>query len=187
MIEPEVEPLRIPTVVDAPESPSFRAFGSGDFQVFLTEPMKYKVGSTHDTITVPKGFVTDFASIPREFWTEFPPTGEYKLAAVVHDYLYWEQPCTKEQSDDLFYIAMREQGVPLATRLIVYGGVAAGGRSAWEANRIEKAARKPRYIPSGYDHPPANMSWPRYRDTLTAHGFVQDTTRKAASTLLRAW
>jgi hypothetical protein len=40
-----------------------------------------------DRIYVPRGFVTDFNSIPRIFWRIAPPT-EYGEAAVIHDYLY---------------------------------------------------------------------------------------------------
>lgn len=41
-----------------------------------------------NTVIVPKGFRTDFASVPRIFWGIFPPaTGRYIRAAVVHDYL----------------------------------------------------------------------------------------------------
>ena len=35
----------------------------------------------------------------------------YTRAAVIHDYLYWAQPCTREQSDNLLMIAMKESGV----------------------------------------------------------------------------
>ncbi|TKX30643.1 DUF1353 domain-containing protein [Campylobacter estrildidarum] len=37
---------------------------------------------------VPKGFITDGASIPRIFWSFFPPyRSEYFSACVIHDYL----------------------------------------------------------------------------------------------------
>jgi len=51
---------------------------------------------------VPAGFVTDFASTPRALWSVIPPTGRYQLAAVVHDFLYWDQGCTREQADTVF-------------------------------------------------------------------------------------
>jgi hypothetical protein len=45
---------------------------------------------THDgnVLFIPKGFVTDFATVPQFLWALFPPLGEDKLAFVVHDYLY---------------------------------------------------------------------------------------------------
>lgn len=37
--------------------------------------------------TIPKGFITDGATVPRLLWPIFPPTGRYLSAAVLHDYL----------------------------------------------------------------------------------------------------
>lgn len=40
------------------------------------------------TVTVPKGFVTDLASVPRWLWWLFAPHDpQYAAAAVLHDYL----------------------------------------------------------------------------------------------------
>lgn len=39
-------------------------------------------------IRVPKGFITDFASVPRILHSVLPKTGKYGKAAVLHDYLY---------------------------------------------------------------------------------------------------
>ena len=35
------------------------------------------------TITVPKFFTTDFASVPRILWSIFPPVGNYSSAALI--------------------------------------------------------------------------------------------------------
>jgi hypothetical protein len=40
-----------------------------------------------ETYTVPAGFKSDLASIPRLFWAILPPFGRYSKAAVIHDYL----------------------------------------------------------------------------------------------------
>lgn len=62
------------------------------------------------TVTVPAGFFTDYASIPSYFWRILPPTGWYRLAAVVHDYLYTEDlsRCSKCVADCVFFQAMGE-------------------------------------------------------------------------------
>lgn len=39
-------------------------------------------------ITLLKGFVSDAASVPRPFWSIFPPTGRYMAGSFVHDELY---------------------------------------------------------------------------------------------------
>jgi hypothetical protein len=43
--------------------------------------------STGVEITIPKGFVTDLATVPRIFWGIISPSGRHDLACVVHDYL----------------------------------------------------------------------------------------------------
>ena len=55
---------------------------------FLTAPISWTPNPGQDAygaVTVPTGFVTDFASIPRIFWSALRPDGEYAYAAVVHD------------------------------------------------------------------------------------------------------
>lgn len=41
-----------------------------------------------ESLTVPAGFVTDYASIPQRLWSLYSPHDVYSRAAVVHDYLY---------------------------------------------------------------------------------------------------
>jgi len=56
---------------------------------------------------VPKGFRTDFASIPKIFWSILPPDGKYILASVVHDYLYTVKPCSRKEADRIFLKLMK--------------------------------------------------------------------------------
>ena len=64
----------------------------------------YDVGhkDSGDRITVPIGFVTDFASTPPAIWWIIPPWGQYGKAAVIHDYLYQTHKRTRKQADDIF-------------------------------------------------------------------------------------
>lgn len=39
-------------------------------------------------VIAPRGFQTDFASIPRPLWVLFPPVDRYDPAAVIHDAAY---------------------------------------------------------------------------------------------------
>ena len=57
----------------------------------LTEDLVYWPSNGHDPIVVPRGFVTDLASIPRPFWSWLPPDGPWAKAAVIHDFLYYTQ------------------------------------------------------------------------------------------------
>jgi hypothetical protein len=56
----------------------------------LVEPMTYRLVQPDEgeVVTVPPGFRTDFASIPRPFWSVIAPWGRHGRAAVIHDFLY---------------------------------------------------------------------------------------------------
>jgi hypothetical protein len=102
-------------------------FGDGQDSV-LTGNLQYQVLQTTFVIVVPAGFVTDFASTPRALWSVIPPTGRYQLAAVVHDFLYWDQGCTREQADAIFRVAMAEGNVkPYERDLMWHRRCAASG------------------------------------------------------------
>lgn len=95
--------------------------------------------SGFNPVRVPVGFVTDFASIPRVFWSALRPDGLYAYAAVIHDYLYWEQFFTRAQSDSILKACMEDFKIDAATVWAVYNGVRLGGESAWSENSSKKA------------------------------------------------
>jgi len=89
----------------------------------VIRPFSYHLGSKYgkEIINVPKGFITDFASIPKFAWSIIgAPTGKYGKAAVIHDYLYHTLQYSRKKSDDIFYEAMGISGVPDAKRRIMY-------------------------------------------------------------------
>jgi hypothetical protein len=169
-----LSPIRpdVASAIDAPDLAVVKVFGTGKFTVFLMQPMIWKIGSTNDTITVPTGFVTDFASIPRALWTLLSPTGPYRLAAVVHDWLYWDQGCTRDQADNLLYIAMQEERAGAVPSAAVYSGVRFGGSFAWDGNRAERARGEPRVLTAGFDSPPALASWQQWRLAVKQRGLT---------------
>ena len=89
-----------------------------------------------EVIRVPKGFITDFASIPRILWNILPPAGPYGKAAVIHDYLYQSggkisgrvKCYTKVESDIIFREAMKVLGVGWLKRTLMYQAVKIFGR-----------------------------------------------------------
>jgi len=88
--------------------------------------------ASSQTIVVPAGFETDFASIPRPLWALLPPTGEYGKAAVIHDWLYRTPgKATRPQADAVFLEAMKEAGVSWFTRTVVYSSVRVGGFASY--------------------------------------------------------
>jgi hypothetical protein len=83
--------------------------------VILTRPLVFYTKSG-DCITVPSGFESDGASVPKMFWSAFPPFDTYLPAAVVHDLLCVQsqtEECmyTSREAADIFYEAMRVCGV----------------------------------------------------------------------------
>lgn len=131
---------------------------------FLTQPIKWESedeNSSVEAITVPKGFVTDFASVPRIFWTALRPDGDYAYAAVLHDYLYWEQDLSREQADKIMKTVMQEFEVGGITTNLIYTAVRVGGQQAWNENKDAKEAGEHRIL-SKFPHKPT-ISWHEWK------------------------
>jgi Protein of unknown function (DUF1353) len=92
---PEAE-MSIPEVEDVMPYPLSVCPANAKSWVLL-EDFLYKDGDT--SVTVPRGFETDFASIPRFLWQLLPQWGLYGWAAVVHDYLYSAQTMPRWRAD----------------------------------------------------------------------------------------
>jgi Protein of unknown function (DUF1353) len=88
-----------------------------------------------DTFTVPAGFTTDFASVPRIFTWLLPRYGRWTQAAILHDFLWSEARhgrIHKFDADGIFNRAMRELGVPYLRRWIMWTAVRwAAGPKTW--------------------------------------------------------
>lgn len=99
--------------------------------VKLIHPLRYQTDVGYlGVITVPPGFVTDYASVPRGMWNLFPPNGKYTPAAVVHDYLYRCTDVDRYLCDQVFLEAMHVLGVGWWTRTLMYRAVRIfGGRA----------------------------------------------------------
>ena len=87
--------------------------------------------TSYGQITVPKGFRTDLASVPRILWCLIPPFGRYSQAAVIHDYLYHFQEGTKKVADEIFYELMLRYGTYKWKAKIMYLAVRLFGGGAW--------------------------------------------------------
>jgi hypothetical protein len=88
-------------------------------------------GTQGDTYSVPLGFVTDFATVPRFLHWLVLPYGAYTRAAVLHDYLIEERinhpdprmRVTSRDTDGIFRRVMADLGVPWAKRWIMWAAV----------------------------------------------------------------
>jgi Protein of unknown function (DUF1353) len=106
----------------------------------LMEPFSYDIGSegSANTVNVPVLFMTDFASVPRPFWSVFPPWGRYGNAAVIHDFLYADQSRPRAEADHIFLQAMTVLKVGRVTRYILFFSVRWFGWLAWRSDRRRK-------------------------------------------------
>lgn len=106
----------------------------------LLEEFDFYLGSLESSeyVSVPEGYVTDFATIPRIFWSIIPPWGKYGKAAVIHDFLctdgyYFREidgkrlqvAVTREEADNIFLEAMTVLNVDEVTRSAMYAAVRA--------------------------------------------------------------
>lgn len=159
----------------------FLPFRNGHDWILLA-PLVFRIQTaTHtDSIVVPPGFVTDFASVPRGFYKQIPQLGSHILPAVVHDYLYWSQACQKHESDAIFWRAMEEQGEVYGRAMLEAGAVQNFGARAWYRNATDRGEGLPRIIPfdsSGRPTAPLRQplpieTWPEYRRWLRSQGVL---------------
>ena len=125
----------------------------------LHDPLTYRPSDGEHTITVPKGFVTDLASIPRWAWTLVPPDGPWVKGAVIHDFLYatrgtgaWkrhpsgntrEAPYTRAEADWILRDALENRGVDVLRRNIIWLAVRLGGARGWGHDDSRQPRQQP--------------------------------------------
>ncbi len=110
-----------------------RDFSKNEF--YTLKEFTYFIGSEDSTdfIIIPKGFVTDGASIPKWLWPIVGhPFAEFRQAAVVHDFLYRTHIRTKNDSDKIFLEAMEVLEVKKWKRDIMYWAVSTFGEKSWK-------------------------------------------------------
>ena len=114
----------------------------------IREPFGYDIETTGDpeSVEVPVGFLTDFATIPRLFWFVLPKWGKYGNAAVIHDFIYWMQDRSRSEADKIFLEAMGVLKVGGLVKYTIYYAVRAFGWTAWYRNRCDRAEGVERVI-----------------------------------------
>lgn len=104
-----------------------------DGRWMLLSPLVYKsdvlgVGF----VSVPGGFDTDFASVPRLPFMYWLLGGRANQAAVIHDYLYRTAIVTRAQADRVFAEAAGVEGVSWLARWTMWTGLRVGGWAAYD-------------------------------------------------------
>lgn len=103
--------------------PAFLIHGKKNWT--LVSDLEYYSDLKSRVIVVPRGFITDLASIPRWARWAIPVNGRHRLAAVVHDYLCRERIGDRVEADKVFLEAMTILNVKLWRRLVMYWAVRA--------------------------------------------------------------
>lgn len=110
----------------------------------VVEDYTYKSGAY--SITVPKGFVYDRASIPRVFWVLIDKDSLSNVAPLFHDLLYRNggvlptnqvspyRKFSRKETDDLFLELMTKCGVNKWRREAAYQAVRRGAELAWKGH-----------------------------------------------------
>lgn len=131
----------------------------------VVNSFRYYVGSLDSGmyVQVPKGYLTDGASVPQVFWNLLPPWSSYGQAAITHDFLcdYGEvmlndEPTqiNRKEVDRILAEAMKVLGVKPWKRFVISNAVSlhrvvtgAGANNITEdKRRLELARSKQMYL-----------------------------------------
>ena len=105
-----------------------------DYWVVKTGFLYHLDDSFTSYVYVPKGYLTNGASVPRIFWNVVPPWGHYGQACVLHDWLcehnyYFDGLnsfyLNRKQVNNIFNDAMKVAELPNGKRKLIFGGVEA--------------------------------------------------------------
>ena len=118
----------------------------------VVQGFTYRLGSPdgREFVSIPQGFVTDFASMPLGIVFR-SPGGKWDKPAVVHDALYrlgyvfvsdgTIRQVERAECDRIFLEAMGVAGVNELAKRIIHAGVRVGGWRAWNRHRDADSAR----------------------------------------------
>lgn len=127
--------VSVPTTQVQPDGSGAAALDNafeGDVEVLQIDAVNWRLlknltyrgrGDSIPPITVPVGFETDFASVPRPFVWLVPRYGLYTPAAILHDYLCRSKTMPRAECDRIFREAMNDLKVAFLRRWIMWAAV----------------------------------------------------------------
>jgi hypothetical protein len=125
----------------------------GTMNWLLTSDFQFQSAVLNKIVLVPAGFITDFHSVPRVLWSILPPH-ENPESAVVHDWLYTYNGCTRGEADrvhrEVLEVINRDfpGKAPRWKRIMMYSGLRVGGWKPWGEYREKQKARETEGKPS---------------------------------------
>lgn len=108
----------------------------------LLEALVYDSALLRRMVTVPSGFITDFASVPRIPVAYLAAGGCANAAAVVHDWLYTTHEVDRATADAVFREAVLAGGDPAWRAWLMWAGVRIGGAGPYQA----AGQRQPQFV-----------------------------------------
>ncbi|MDD1522124.1 MULTISPECIES: DUF1353 domain-containing protein [Bradyrhizobium] len=134
-----------------------------DSMYFLLRPVTWEpsVDGRLPRVTVPVGFVTDFSSVPRVFWSAVRPDPILIFPAVLHDFLYWEQTTTRDKADEVFRVSMQEVDIAESTAKLIVTALRLYGQQVWERNARLRASGERRILRRFPDDP--RVTWDEWK------------------------
>lgn len=103
---------------------------NGDDLWELLDPFVVRVDG--NPWVIPAGFETDFASVPRLPVVYTIAGNVAHKSALVHDYLYRLKGVSRKYADDVFFEAMKTEGVSSLRRNLMYSAVRVFGGPAYK-------------------------------------------------------
>lgn len=99
----------------------------------VEKPFRFQSDILGMTITVEKGFMTDFCSVPRLPFTYWLLGDRAHQSGVIHDWLFHHHDvCDEQTANKVLFEAMVAENIPAWCRILIYLGVVVGGESSWE-------------------------------------------------------
>lgn len=115
-------------------------------------PLRYedKAGTIYE---VPKGFITDLASIPAaiQLLPGFNVNGKSRRPSVLHDWNYCSQKMSRRAADDLFLECLLSESILKPLARTYWLGVRAFGWHYWN-KRKGGIDRGYDFVPDGYNY-----------------------------------
>lgn len=106
-----------------------------DKTCLLISPLVYQSELLNKTVTIPTGFKTDFASVPRVPIAYWFYGNRAHRESVLHDYLYFLGDTSRGAADKVFLEAMKARNKNILVRWPIFLGVRIGGWVAWKSHR----------------------------------------------------
>lgn len=104
---------------------------SGQDHWKLIAAFEFSVGEQN--FTIPEGFTTDFASVPRQLWSVLSPY-DLGVGCIPHDAGYRFHWANKDYWDLVFLMCMEKDGIAWWKRQAAYYAVHWFGQPAWNSH-----------------------------------------------------